>query len=196
MRSPTLNGTSGLPASGVIPERWRTSARLAPGSPSISTLMSEEPNLGVLRPSRAKLRPGDLFALSPREGLFLFGRVISTDAAAGPIRGLNLIYIYDFEGLSDAPPGRDALTPDHLLVPPIMIDRLPWSRGYFANVAHEAPSTVRTLRQHCSRDSRGRYWDEHGVELGHASEPVGERGVHSFRTASSTVSDALGIPRA
>jgi immunity protein 26 of polymorphic toxin system len=158
--------------------------------------VSDEPNLRLLRPSRTKLRPGDLFALSPLDDLFLFGRVISTEATVGPISGLNLIYIYNVKRTSADPPHRDTLTADRLLVPPMMINRLPWSRGYFTNVAHDDPTTVHMLPQHCFRDSRGRYWDEHGAELPGAVEPVGERGVHSFRTCDDAVSDALGIARA
>jgi hypothetical protein len=37
-------------------------------------------NLRVLRPSRKKVRAGDVFAMQMPDDLYLFGRVISTDA--------------------------------------------------------------------------------------------------------------------
>jgi hypothetical protein len=159
-------------------------------------ILSSTPNLRVLTPSRRKLIAGDIFTLSPKEGLFVFGRVVSTDALAGPIRSLNLMYIYDETQNTPEPPPEDVITPERLLVPPMMINRLPWSRGYFENIAHRGVTPMQLLPQHCFKDSRGRYYDEHGNELIRPVEPVGERGVQSFRTVDDAVSDALGIPRA
>jgi hypothetical protein len=77
-----------------------------------------------------------------------------------------------------------------------MINRLPWSSGYFQNVAHVDLTARHRLPQHCFRDSRGRYFDEHGKKMEEPVEPVGDRGVHSFRTIDDAVSAALSIPPA
>lgn len=159
--------------------------------------LRRETNLVALRPSRKRPRDGDVFALSPRPGVFLFGRVVSTGAMAGSaLTGLNLIYIYDIQRSSPNPPQDSDLVPSRLLVPPIMTNRLPWSRGYFETVDHRDVHSSPLLTVHCFRDLRGRYFDERGNELTAPIEPVGERGVHSFRTIDDLVSDALGIPRA
>lgn len=156
-----------------------------------------DPNLRVLRPSRKAPRQGDVFALSPRAGLFLFGRVVSTNAVAGSaLTGLNLIYIYDARRSTADPPGDDELTPSRLLVPPILTNRLPWSRGYFETLDRRDLQPDDRLDAHCFRDSRGRWFDESGRELPRPIEPVGQRGVHSFRTIDDLVSDALDIARA
>jgi hypothetical protein len=41
-------------------------------------------NLKLLRPSRKRLAAGDIFVMLPPDGKYLFGRVISTEARAGP----------------------------------------------------------------------------------------------------------------
>jgi hypothetical protein len=139
---------------------------------------------------------GDLFALSPRSGVFLFGRVVSTEASAGSaLTGLNLIYIYDVQRSTADPPGDDELSPSRLLVPPLMTNRLPWSRGYFETLDRRRLSPRDLLETHCFQDSRGRWFDENGRELPEPIDPVGQRGVHSFRTIDDLVSDALGITK-
>jgi hypothetical protein len=80
-----------------------------------------DPNLRALKPSRKRLRAGDVFSLSPRDGLYLFGRIISTEAVVGPMQGLNLIYLYDVESDRLEPPPDNSLTVARLLVPPMMI---------------------------------------------------------------------------
>lgn len=157
-------------------------------------------NLRVLKPSRKKPRPGDVFALQVADEGFLFGRVISTDAkwtlaqGAGPAV---LIYIFRERSREKAVPDRAVMRPEHLLVSPIMTNQLPWSRGYFETLANTSLTADDVLPQHCFLSaSRGRYYDERGVELPGPSGPVGDHGLHSFRTIDDQVSDALGVPRA
>jgi hypothetical protein len=159
--------------------------------------MESNPNLRVIKPTRKAPRAGDLFRLSPQDGRYLFGRVISTEAVAGPMTGLNLIYIYRPErGADEDAPGDEELTTGALLVPPIMTNRLPWSRGFFETIDRRQLGERDRLRVHTFRDSRGWWFDDHGNRLDRPVGPVGDRGVHSFRTIDDLVSDALGIPRA
>ena len=151
-------------------------------------------NIRVLKPSRQAPRAGDVFVMQLPDDRFVFGRVVSTEAMAGPsMPGAILIYVY--RPPSDvAEPDRSALTPDRLLVSPMMTNRLPWSRGYFQTVAHWPLEPGDVLPQHCFLDaSRGRYFDEAGKELAGAVEPVGDYGLQSFRTIDDEVSGALGI---
>lgn len=50
---------------------------------------------------------------------------------------------------------------------------------------------VTLLPQRCG----GRYFDENGNEVRGPIEPVGDYGLHSYRTIDDTVSEALGIDR-
>lgn len=154
-------------------------------------------NLRVLRPSRKAPRAGDVFVMQLPDDRFTFGRVVSTEAMAGPsMRGAILIYVYRPRFDSKALPERSELSPDQLLVSPMMTNRLPWSKGYVETVAHWPLEPDDALPQHCFLSAaRGRYFDEKGNELPGAIEPVGDYGLHSYRTIDDAVSEALGFDR-
>ncbi len=97
---------------------------------------------------------------------------------------------------SKEPPSRSELSPDRLLVSPMMTSRLPWSKGYFETVAHWPLKPDDVLPQHCFLSAaRGRYFDEKGNELPGPIEPVGDYGLHSYRTIDDAMSGALGFDR-
>jgi hypothetical protein len=151
-------------------------------------------NMRVLKKSRKAPKPGDIFVFQARDGEYGFGRVISTTADAGFFADCNLIYIYRcFSDTRDVVP---SLKKDGQLLPPLMTNRLPWSRGYFETVANVPLTKDEALPQHCFKDIRGRYFDEHRRLLRRRSEPCGDAGLHSFRTIDDAVSKALGIPLA
>jgi len=158
-----------------------------------------EPNLRVLKRSRKKLQAGDVFAMLPPDGRFLYGRVIDTDANPLGVGGAILLYIYTVRSETKTPPPRLAL--GDLLLPPLMTNRLPWSRGYFETVRSATLAAEDRLKQHCFREELGRrsgdwYFDERGQRLPGPVPPVGEWCLHSYRTIDDAVCEALGIPLA
>jgi hypothetical protein len=155
-------------------------------------------NLRVLKPSRKVPRAGDVFVMQLPDDRYLCGRVMSTNAMAGEsMPGAILIYVYRQRFNSKTLPERSQLSRDQLLVSPMMTNRLPWSKGYFETVAHWPLEHMDALPQHCFLSAaRGRYFDEKGNELAGPVEPVGDYGLHSFRTIDDAVSAALGFDRA
>jgi len=152
--------------------------------------------LRVLKqPSRTKLRAGDVFAMVPPDGMYLFGRVIFADLPRerAPMPGANLIYVYRHRA-SSKEPDRAMLDPEDLLLPPLFINGLPWAKGYFEIVAHWPLEPGDLRSQHCFLSaSRGSYFDEKGDALRGPVEPVGDWGLHSHRTIDTAISDALRI---
>ena len=157
--------------------------------------MPTQTNLKVLKPSRKRLKEGDIFVLQP-DDQYLFGRVIKTDAIGGGFANCVLIYIFRVRRASKELPPRSDLSPDKLLVPPITTSRLLWSRGYFETIAQLPLEPDDVLKQHCFRSTQGKYYDESGNELAGPVEPVGKWGLMTFRGVENEISDALGIPRA
>ena len=155
-----------------------------------------DPNMRMLRPSRRKLRPGDVFALKPGE-CYLFGRVIYTDMPVGPMGpGSNLIYIYDARANTETP-ALAALVTNRLLIPPQIINRLPWSRGYLMTVHHADLQPGDVLLDHCFFDpARRRHVGLDGKPRDADFEPCGSWGLNSFASLDDTISQALGIPLA
>ncbi|MCZ7627614.1 MAG: immunity 26/phosphotriesterase HocA family protein [Microthrixaceae bacterium] len=160
-------------------------------------MSNAETNLQVLSPSRKKPKVGDVFALQLPDGRYLFGRVISTEAMAGPsMGGAILIYVYRERSDQKELPERAELRPDRLLVSPIMTNQQPWTKGYFETIENLPVDGDDVLDQHCFRRWDGRYFDEALNELPGPIEPVGDYGVHSYRTIDDEISDALGFDRA
>ena len=84
-----------------------------------------------------------------------------------------------------------------LLVPPMMTNRLPWTKGYFMHLEHRILEKKETLGQHCFLDDiRNCYRDEYGNKIKKCIEPVGVWGLDSYRTIDDAISEALGIPLA
>lgn len=91
-------------------------------------------NLQVLRPSRKALEPGDVFTMQLQSLAYLFRRVISTMSrwSITPDGGTtNLVYVFEHQSPSKTMLDRSHLQSDQLLIPPQLINRLGWSRGYF-----------------------------------------------------------------
>ncbi|WP_442543874.1 Imm26 family immunity protein [Arthrobacter sp. KN11-1C] len=126
---------------------------------------------------------------------YSFGRVVSTSAMVGGRNPSQLIYVFKIRSASKDLPERSELRSDRLLVPPMMTNLLPWSRGYLETIAHLPFESGDILPQHCFYDSFFRkYFDELGNDLPCPAEPVGELGLQSFRTIDDAVSMELGIP--
>jgi hypothetical protein len=151
-------------------------------------------NLTVLKKTRRAPEPGDIFVMQPPDGQFLFGRVLSTDSAGPMGVGCVLIYVYRNRSATKSPTPQ--LLPGQLLIPPMMTNKQPWTKGYFEHVGNRPLEATDRLRQHCFKDTRGWYFDEHGTRLSTAVDPVGSWGLDSFRTIDDKVSRALGIPLA
>ena len=75
-----------------------------------------------------------------------------------------------------------------------MTNHLPWTTGYFQFIENRALVPMDRLPRHCFKDSRAWYFDEYGKGLSKPAEPVGDWGLHSFRTINDAISKALGIP--
>ncbi|HEY8653842.1 MAG TPA: immunity 26/phosphotriesterase HocA family protein [Dermatophilaceae bacterium] len=80
-------------------------------------------NIQVLKPSRKRLVPGDVFRVCLPDASFIFGRVIRVDLPreSAPMPGANLVYVYR-QRTDSSEPDLDALTPDELLIPPLFIN--------------------------------------------------------------------------
>jgi hypothetical protein len=153
-------------------------------------------NLRVLRRSRRKPCVGDVFAMQLPDDTYLFGRVIGAelDLPRAPTPCAYLIYVYSRRSTSKVPDWAE-LQPHQLLLPPVFINRMPWTKGYFETVDSRDLQESDLLRHHCFRRFNGTYLDEAGEILPGPVEPCGDWGLSSYRWLDDQVSDALGIPR-
>lgn len=125
------------------------------------------PNMQVIKKSRPKLRPGDVFSILFSDDRYIYGRVIKVDLPRNlaPMPGCNLIYVYNVRG-DDMNPPLDELTPDRLLVSPRFINRLPWVRGYFVNVTYAAITNKDIVDNYCFYDRARRIFVDDNYAIG------------------------------
>jgi len=154
-------------------------------------------NMKILRRSRKPVQPGDVFVLQILADQFHFGRVIQTDIN---MMGKNvLVYIYH-ETNSDKRQ-IPVLDRQDLLVPPLIVGKFMWTRGYFETVSHRALSSEDVLPVHCFwtpsllDPTKIKYFDEDGKELRERVEPCGFHALSLEGSVDNQISDALGIPR-
>ena len=151
-------------------------------------------NIRVLSPSRKRRRAGDIFALQVRDGEYLFGRLVSTEARVGGFPNCHLIYIY--KTVSSDKKNIPELKVSDILLPPIAINQKPWTLGYFECVGYRPLQKSDLLDRHCFFDGN-KYFDERGEEIPRPhSEPISEDALHSYRSFDDVLSIALELPLA
>ena len=150
--------------------------------------------LTQLQKSRRRLQPGDIFAMAPSDGKYLYGRIIATNANPLGVGGGVLVYIYKARS-TDKRKVPDLMC-GQLLVAPIITNRLGWSRGYFEFVENRALTAMDCLRQHCfvrAWSTPVQYFDETGKSLPGPTEPVGQWGLYGHEAIDEEVCAALGL---
>lgn len=97
-----------------------------------------------LTEKRQMAKVGDIFRYSPEAGVYGWGRLIQRGHFFAMKLDLNLVYIYDAWG--ERKPDDDRLSPANLLIGPVVVNNLGWSRGYWELVDH-APIVVKDVQR-------------------------------------------------
>jgi hypothetical protein len=95
---------------------------------------------------RQRAKVGDIFRLSPCNGVFLWGRLIKRAKFFGLDADLNLVYIYDATG--PVCPTSKLLSPQNLIIGPSVVNNLGWARGYWEIVSSEPLKPADVLDHH------------------------------------------------
>lgn len=155
-------------------------------------------NLQVLRPSRKTPMAGDIFAMLLPDETHIYGRVIDadiTDPRRAPMPGSYLIYVYRHRSTGEQPDVAE-LSPANLLLPPVFINKMPWTKGYFETVESAAITPADVLPSVSYWDAaRSCFVDSNRNVLPAEVQPAGDWALMSYRWLDDQISDALGIPR-
>lgn len=153
-----------------------------------------EINLRFQRKNRHKPQPGDIFVMQLKSERYLFGRIINNDFEADPLG--DLVYIYAHQ--SDTPDvDSSLLTKETLLLPPLLMNRLGFTRGYQTFVRNEPLVPGDTFDPGCFYDpTRGRYQGTDNRILAEPVRPIAVQTVRNYRAMDDGISEALGIEKA
>lgn len=147
--------------------------------------------LDVIEKSRKLPMVGDLFVLKPVGYDYYLGRVIKTDAKIFTFNNCILVYVYNSHGADPVLMCQEPSDQDNFLLPPLLINRLPWSKGYFKTICNIPLKADDQLEQHVFRTYEGRLFDEYGKSLLEASGPVGMHGLWSYSAVGEAIQNKL-----
>jgi hypothetical protein len=150
-----------------------------------------------LRKSGRKPTAGDIFAIGLPTDAYIFGRVVAgpLPRERAPMPGAYLVYVYRHRSIRPKPEIAE-LGPQNLLIPPVFINQLGWTKGYFLPVGSQPIRPPDRLPRHCFRRWTGECLDDTGQPLPAPTEPCGEWALGNHRTLDDQISQALGIPPA
>ncbi|MEI6533006.1 MAG: immunity 26/phosphotriesterase HocA family protein [Candidatus Roizmanbacteria bacterium] len=137
---------------------------------------------------------GDIFVFSFDNKEYYFGRVIKLDVIAGGFPGAVLIYAYDQK--TNKKKLIPLLNKENLLIPPVMINRMPWTRGYFEVVEHKVLLPEDVFEKHIFKtDNPNISLDEYGNRMQNVVANYGYSALSSYLSFSEKVSLVLDDKR-
>lgn len=124
----------------------------------------------------------------------MFGRVVSDKARPFSGRAATFFLVYIYKNLSGSASEPPRLTPDELLIPPMITNQQGWFRGYFRPVVHADLRVGDVLPVHCFQrvgSEAEEYYNEDFQRLPGRTEPCGPRGLAPVFYIEGCVSLAL-----
>ncbi|WP_137223009.1 Imm26 family immunity protein [Shewanella sp. MEBiC00475] len=144
---------------------------------------------------KKRLKVGDVFRLEYPDNKFIFGRVMTLDSEVGGFPDCIKIHIYNI--ISEQSELPKDLIQSSLLVAPVFVNKLGFSRGYMpviGNIPVESSQNIdgacylSVFPKCCHVDEAGNQVEENELE--------GVWGLGNYRTMDDSISKALGIPEA
>lgn len=154
-------------------------------------------NIRVLKPYRGRIKVGDVFIVQMPDNTYVYGRVVEAEIEAAGFPNSYLVYFYAYRSKKKGLPERRFLQADQLLLGPVFINRLPWSRGYFEKIGNVPLESGDRLKTECFWDAMTqKHLDIRGEPVRRPVKPYGDYGLSSYRTVDDKLSEALGFPLA
>ena len=131
--------------------------------------------LRVIKRKRIYPLIGDIFMIKPKDDIDLYGVVINNHI--DNINGKDLLLVLILKkGINLKECIAKGVTKEDLLIPPEMVGKEYWSRGYFYNVDHY-DEKINVNNYGFYSIGKGKFFDEHGKELTEEPPILGLYGV-------------------
>lgn len=150
-----------------------------------------EYQLKEIKRSRKYPQIGDVIRMNPNQELSLFGVVLNNNI--NNICGDNLLLIAIFRLGTDLDViFEKGIDPEDLLLPPIIVGKEYWTKGYFAKVS-EWKSPRMNAKYGFLRLINGKFLDEYGNDIGEEPEVLGLFGVSTISGIARKINQELII---
>lgn len=180
----------------IISRKWRERISRLPAdvTEKLDRLENSSPSeyqLQVIKRSRAYPEIGDIFKINPVHDLELFGIVLNNHI--NNINGDDLLLVLIFRQNTDISKSlADGVSEDDLLIPPQIVGREYWSRGYFFNVDKlDKPFDIADRGFYSV--GKGKLFDEFGNELAKPPRLLGTFGVATITGVAKKIRQELII---
>ena len=147
--------------------------------------------LQVIKRKRNYPSIGDIFEINPKDSLFFYGIVVNNHI--NNINGKDLLLVLIFkENMNIDVCINEGVKAEELLLPPQIVGKENWTRGYFYNIAHyDKKFNV----DGCGFYSigKGKFFDEYGSEIGNEPRILGTYGVSTINGIAMEINRELII---
>ena len=177
----------------IISNRWKERYEKLPDiiKEKLDNLDVSNCQLQVIKRKRIYPEIGDIFKVNPRGDLFYYGLVVNNHI--NNINGEELLLILIFkEGVDIKESISRGINYDELLIPPQIVGKEYWARGYFYNVEHY---NEKVNIDSCGFYSigKGKFFDEYGNELTYEPQLLGTYGVATIVGIAGKINQELII---
>jgi hypothetical protein len=157
----------------------------------------EDINLEFLETSKKKIKTGDVFVVKPPKMKFYYGIVANSNANLFHVDGILHLQFFDFS-TDDYGSISDKLHDSKLLFPPVLTNRLGWSKGYFKTIGNISIENFKTIKEASFYYYNGEIFDDNSNQLSqpYSLETTGSFAVTSYLNIDNLISLRLGIPLA
>ncbi len=138
---------------------------------------------------------GDVFILSPREGIYFYGKVLKANIQHISkdifINGKNLIFVFKNKSREISIENYNS-DYNNLLIEPAIVDKSYWSRGYFYTISNEKVTDFeRNLDYGFYSIGKQIYYKENGDVIDHEPILLGTNGIATIFGIASEVEREL-----
>lgn len=164
---------------------------------SFKKMKPKDYQLKVIKRSKNKPVDGDVFVLSPRDGVYFFGKVLNSDIQH--IREEIFLHRKCMVCIFESKCNKitiDEFISDYsnLLINPIIVDVSYWTKGYFHTIGNESISDKeKELDYGFYKIGNGKIYREDGRELSQRPQLLGTYGIASITGVASLVQKELII---
>lgn len=167
----------------IISNRWKERYAKLPDEikdklDKLDDLDVSEYQLQVIKRKRIYPEIGDIFKINPKGDIYLYGIVINNHI--NNINGEDLVLILIFKtemNLEEAI--KEGVKNSDLLIPPAIVGKEYWTRGYFYNVANNE-KVINIKNYGFYSIGKGKFFDEYGKEILKEPQLLGTYGVSTI----------------